>query len=125
MSKSMITGWILMSLFLFGCKEESLEPQGPEYGVGTVQDFNMTPNTQVALYKKEDLDTKKKIELTYGAMDTYFVTLDGIEYMTDWNDIPDFKKLKRGDQIHFHATGYIARVQKLNTSVRVVQLNEY
>ncbi|PIQ24333.1 hypothetical protein COW36_24075 [bacterium (Candidatus Blackallbacteria) CG17_big_fil_post_rev_8_21_14_2_50_48_46] len=111
--------------FLPACENPSLDPGGQERGKGKVVDFSLEPNIRVALYLEVDLKSGKKTELNYGAMDAYFVTLDdNITYMVDWNDIEDFKSLKKGQEVPYRSNGYFARLEKNGKVFRVIRLNE-
>ncbi|PKL79261.1 MAG: hypothetical protein CVV27_02110 [Candidatus Melainabacteria bacterium HGW-Melainabacteria-1] len=115
----------LLCLVLVACPQSaSLEAPGAENGTGPVNDFNIESNVRVALFEKSQAEGDKVPELTYGAMDAHFVTIDQIAYMVDWNDLEDFKNLKTGEKISFRATGYIARLEKNGNNFRVIRLNE-
>lgn len=118
-----VTAIALMG-FMAACKPASLEAPGPLFGNGVVEDFSQEPNIRVALYHENDLKANKKIELTFGAMDTSFITLSGVRYMVDWNDLEDFKKIKTGEKITFRSSGYVARIEKYGKSFKVIKLNE-
>jgi hypothetical protein len=114
----------LCFILLFGCENANLDPGGVEKGSGKVADFAMEPNIRVALYKDIDLKAGKKPELSYGSMDAYFVTLDATTFMIDWNDLEDFKSLKKGQSVNYRASGYIARLEKNGKVFQVIRLNE-
>ncbi|MGV3525679.1 MAG: hypothetical protein ACO1RX_15765 [Candidatus Sericytochromatia bacterium] len=117
---------VLAGLCLLGCQQTvSLEAPGEDRGLGNLNDFNIEKNVRVALYQASDVkEGKEPPELTYGSMDAQFVTLDNVIYMVDWNDQEDFKNLKKGEKLHFRATGYLAKVEGATQNYRVVKLNE-
>lgn len=116
---------LIAMLLLTACQQTaSLEAPGKEFGEGAVDDFNIEPNTSMALFKASEIKDGKLGELPYGRMDAHLVTLDQITYMVDWNDLQDFKSLKKGEKINFRATGYIARREKSGENFRVIKLNE-
>ena len=112
------------SLALISCQEANLDPGGEERGTGKVADFSIEKNIRVALYSKRELKSGKKPELTYGSMDSHFVTIGETTYMVEWNDIQDFKTLQKGQDISFRASDYIARLEKNGKLFRVIRLNE-
>lgn len=115
----------LLCLFFFvGCENANLDPGGVEKGHGKVVDFTMEPNIRVALYLDSELKAGKKPKLEYGSMDAHFVTLDDKTYMVDWNDLEDFKSLKKGQNTTYRASGYIARLEKNGKVFQVIRLNE-
>lgn len=114
----------LLVLLLVSCQKASLEAPGQDRGQGKVDDFSMEPNIRIALYQAHDLTDQKEPEITYGSMDTYFITLDKITYMVDWNDKDDFKNLKKGEKLMFRATGMLARKEKTGENFKVIRLNE-
>ena len=57
-------------------------------------------------------------------MDAHFVTLGETTFMVDWNDLEDFKALKKGQDIPYRASGYIARLEKNGKVFQVIRLNE-
>jgi len=109
---------------LTSCKEVSLEAPGEREGQGKIEDFSVEPNTRVALYSDQELQTGTRPDLVYGAMDIHLVTIDGTTYMVDWDDLEDFKNLEKGEVLHFRANDYIARLEKKGINYRVVRLNE-
>ena len=114
---------LLLCFSLSSCEQQDLSPPGAEYGIAVIKDFSSTPNVKIALFKEAELDSGQKIELSYGAMDASFIILDDVEYMVDWNDLDDFKNLKRGEKMHFRSNGYVARMEKTGKVYRVVMLN--
>lgn len=125
LKKAYLAVFLTMSCALLSCQSASLEAPGSEKGKANVEDFNIEKNIKVAFYMESDLaDKSKSPELTYGSMDAYFVTLDGVEYMVDWNDLDDYKALKKGENITFRATGRLARIEQTGKNVRVIVLNE-
>jgi hypothetical protein len=44
--------------------------------------------------------------------------------MVEWNDLDDFKSLKKGQEIPYRASGYIARLEKNGKVFQVIRLNE-
>lgn len=115
---------ILSVLLLLGCQETNLDPGGEERGSGKVTDFSIEKNLRVALYSKRQLKSGQKPELTYGSMDSHFITIGTATYMVEWNDIADFKALQKGQDISFRASDYIARLEKNGKLFRVIRLNE-
>jgi len=117
---------LLASLCLIACEPSSppLEAPGPDRGTGSVKDFNIERNIKVALVNESDLQDNQTPELTYGSMDAHFVTIDDNEYMVEWNDLEDFKNLKKGEKVNFRANGYLAKVEKTGKTHRVIRLHE-
>ena len=118
--------FIFVLLFcLLACKPVSLDAQGADRGKAKVEDFNTESNIRVALVDSRKVKPEEAPpELTYGSMDARFITLDGITYMVHWNDIEDHKNIKRGEEINFRASEYIARVEKTGRNYKVIFLNE-
>lgn len=117
----------LLALALSACQTASLEAPGSDKGNGPVTDFSMEQNIRIALFHADEVKKDGKgpgPTLTYGAMDAHFVTIGTVTYMVDWNDLADFKNLKKGEKINFRANGYIARKEKTGENFRVVRLNE-
>ena len=111
---------------LFGCEQEtsgSLQPPGEIRGKAVLTDFNVQTNIRVALYREQALK-EGTVKLTYGAMDANFVTLGKITYMVNWNDIEDFKNLKKGEEVSFRSAEYIAKEEKSGRVYRVINLHE-
>lgn len=115
---------LLLTVSVAACEQANLDPGGDDRGEGKVADFSIEKNIRVALYSKSELKKGKKPELTYGSMDSYFVTIGEITYMVDWNDLEDFKTLQKGQTINFRASDYIARLEKNGKVFRVIRLNE-
>ncbi|MGE3724091.1 MAG: hypothetical protein AB7I41_00965 [Candidatus Sericytochromatia bacterium] len=124
LSQGLKLTFLLLMLFFVGCENANLDPGGVEKGKGKVVDFTMEPNTRVALYLDSELKAGKKPNLEYGSMDAHFVTLDNTTFMVDWNDLADFKSLKKGQDIPYRASGYIARLEKNGKVFQVIRLNE-
>lgn len=125
--KQQVVRWLgagLMVLALGACKPVSLETAGADNGRGPVTDFSIEKNIKIALFQKEELKSEKGPTLTYGSMDGYFVTIGTATYMVDWNDLADFKNLKKGEEITYRSNGYIARKEKTGENFKVVRLNE-
>jgi len=116
--------WGVFLLVFVACQPASLKAPGLERGEGMVQDFSISPNTRMALYKPEDIEGDKQPELTFGSMDVHFVTIDETTYMVDWSDIDDFKSLKIGEKTSFLSSGFLAREEKTGKNYRVIKLNE-
>ncbi len=116
--------FLLLLLLFVGCENANLDPGGVEKGKGKVVDFAMEPNIRVALYLDSELKAGKKPNLEYGSMDAHFVTLDNTTFMVEWNDLEDFKSLKKGQEIPYRASGYIARLEKNGKVFQVIRLNE-
>lgn len=121
----------VLTLGLSACKKEvSLETKGIERGQGEVKDFNYEPNVRVALLDTRALEElksqgpEKKPELTYGAMDVRYITLDDVTYMVHWDDDKDFKNIKRGEKVNFRSSEYIGRVEKNGQNYKVIFLHE-
>lgn len=118
------------TLGLSGCKKEvSLDARGIDRGQGVVKDFNFETNVRVALIDKRTLEevkqaSDKKPELTYGAMDVRFVTLDDVTYMVHWNDDQDFRNIKRGEKVNFRASEYVGHIEKNGQNYKVIFLHE-
>jgi hypothetical protein len=120
-----VLAWLCAaSLILTACEEARLDPGGEERGMGKVTDFSIEKNIRIALYSKSGLKTGKKPELTYGSMDSHFITIGETTYMVEWNDIADFKALQKGQEVSFRASDYIARLEKNGKLFRVIRLNE-
>src|SRR3990167_1035778 len=92
--------FLLLLLLFVGCENANLDPGGVEKGKGKVVDFAMEPNIRVALYLDSELKAGKKPNLEYGSMDAHFVTLDNTTFMVEWNDLEDFKSLKKKSKKH-------------------------
>lgn len=116
----------LCSMFLLAScdKEISLQAPGEREGQGEVQDFSIESNARVALYSDQALQKGEHPELVYGNMDLHLVTIDGVTYIVDWNDLEDFKNLKKGEKLHFRGNDYIAHIEKQEKNYRVIRLNE-
>lgn len=112
----------LLAVLLSACQTASLEAPGSDSGEGPVTDFSIEKNTRIALFRKEDIKDGKA--LTYGAMDAYFVTIGTVTYMVEWNDLADYKNLKKGEKLTFRTSGFVARKEKTGENFRVVRLNE-
>ncbi len=111
---------------LTACQAEvSFETKGADRGKAKITDFNTEANTRVALIDKRKLEGEAKPELNYGSMDANFITLDGTTYMVHWNDTEDFKNIKRGEQMNFRASDYVARLEKKGQNYKVIFLNEF
>ena len=121
--KQMI-GISLLMLLVMSCQTKPSKIPGLDKGKAEVSDFSMEPNIRIALFNESDIQNGKSPELIYGSMDTYFITLDKVTYMVDWNDKEDFKNLKKGEKLTFRATGMIARKELNGQNYRVVRLNE-
>lgn len=120
-----LSRWVstgLLALVLAACETASLEAPGIDRGQGIVADFSIEPNINIALYDPPHAGLSP--DLTYGSMDAHFVTLDDVTYFVDWNDVNDFKSLKKGDKINFRATGKLARKQNNGQNYKVILLNE-
>lgn len=101
-------------------KPVELDAPGIDRGNGEIQDYTIRHNIEVALINK---DKKKSDEpLSYGSMDANFITIDGVEYIVDWN-AKDYKNIKRFENIYFSSNGYIARVKSTGKNYRVILLN--
>ncbi len=134
MMKQVVKLLVIGSFFtlgLSGCKKEvSLEARGIDRGQGVVKDFNFETNVRVALIDKRELEeaksqeANKKPELTYGAMDVRFVTLDDVTYMVHWNDDQDFRNIKRGEKVNFRASEYVGHTEKDGQNYKVIFLHE-
>lgn len=127
MIKQHVFRWMsagLLALTLAGCEPASLEAPGKDHGNGPVTDFSIENNIHIALIPEEKIKDGKAPDLTYGSMDAHFVTIDGVTYMVDWNDLNDFKNLKKGEKLNFRSNGYIARKESTGENFRVVKLNE-
>ena len=134
MMKWIVKSLIIGSFFTLGlsaCKKEvSLEARGIDRGQGVVKDFNFETNVRVALIDKRSLEDAKsqgpdsKPELTYGAMDVRFVTLDDVTYMVHWNDDQDFRNIKRGEKVNFRASEYVGHIEKNGQNYKVIFLHE-
>lgn len=125
--KQQVVRWLgagLMVLALGACKPVSLETAGKDSGREPVTDFSIEKNIKIALFQKDELNSEKGPALNYGSMDAYFVTLGTVTYMVDWNDLADFKNLKKGEKTNFRANGYIARKEKTGENFKVIRLNE-
>ncbi|MEZ0369530.1 MAG: hypothetical protein ACAI44_10625 [Candidatus Sericytochromatia bacterium] len=114
----------LLVLLLSACQSASLEAPGSDAGEDKVQDFSIEPNIRVALYRREEIKDGKRPTLTFGSMDGHFVTIGNVSYMVDWNDLEDFKNLKKGEKLRFKTTGFLARKEKSGENFRVVRINE-
>lgn len=114
----------LLALMLSACQTASLEAPGPDSGEEPVTDFSIEKDIRIALFRKEDIKDGKVPELTYGRMDAHFVTLGTVTYMVDWDDLPDFKNLKKGEKTKFRSNGFLARKEKTGENFKVVRLNE-
>jgi len=128
MIKNRLFPWACMSLLvllLSACPSESLEAPGVDTGEEIVKDFSMEPNIRMAVYRKEEIKDGKQPKLTYGSLDAYFVTLGEVVYMVDWNDLADFKNLKRGEKLKFRGTGFLARKEKTGENFKVVTLHGF
>lgn len=114
----------LCAFVLVSCQEVSLKAPGAVEGQGEVQDFSIEQNVRVALYSSQEVDKGLRPKLDWGSMDVRLITIDGVTYMVDWEDLKDFKNLKKGEKLHFRATDYIARIEHEGKNYRVVRLNE-
>jgi len=127
MIKQQVVRWLgagLIALALGACKPASYAAPGIDIGRAPVTDFSIEKNIKIALFHKEDIQPNKVPNLTYGAMDAHFITLGTVTYMVDWDDLADFKNLKKGEEINFKANGYLARKEKTGENFKVIRLNE-
>jgi hypothetical protein len=133
MRKLTMKNYLILFLCIFcmvSCQStRSLEAKGDDRGSAQVKDFNRETNVRVALIEKSALEEAKQNEsklpeLTYGAMDVRFLTLDDVTFIVHWDDDQDFNNLKRGEKVNFRSSDYVARVEKTGQNYKVIFLNE-
>lgn len=92
-----------LTLLLTACHQQLPKQVVAQPQFGTVQSLTSQDNQKVLIYTQG----QDPYAQHWGLATTYTLTVDGKQYLADWEDADKFKKLKVGDKVNLHPSEYI------------------